>query len=158
MKIYLSSLNTNSLEAYLEIFPDAKLNVLVSYGLRNKSVDAFLHEYASNINSIILDSGTYTMNWIASEDKEWAISAAALEPMGVSTFFLSCSSNNGFDQSEWIIGGIISDELDPQVINHNEEAVVCIQLNNQVFSNGFVEVSISNELGKSTTSSVTTGS
>lgn len=103
-------------------------------------------------------AGTYTMNWIASEDKEWAISAAALEPMGVSTFFLSCSSNNGFDQSEWIIGGIISDELDPQVINHNEEAVVCIQLNNQVFSNGFVEVSISNELGKSTTSSVTTGS
>lgn len=49
--------------AYITMFPNAKLNILVSYGLRNPSIPDFLFKYSDNIDSIILDSGTFTLNF-----------------------------------------------------------------------------------------------
>ncbi len=63
MNLYLSSFTAKHLEAYIAFFPKEKLNILVSYGLRNKSIAAFLFKYANNINSLILDSGTFTLNF-----------------------------------------------------------------------------------------------
>lgn len=63
MNLYLSSFTTKQLEAFIQLFPGIKLNILVSYGLRNKSIADFLFKYQGNINSLILDSGTFTMNF-----------------------------------------------------------------------------------------------
>jgi len=63
MNLYLSSLPTECLLAYTNIFPGEKLNILVSYGLRNQSIADFIFDYKDRINSLILDSGTYTMNF-----------------------------------------------------------------------------------------------
>lgn len=63
MRLYLSSFTTDHLLNYLKLFPETKMNILVSYGLRNKSIPGFLFDYADNINSLILDSGTFTMNF-----------------------------------------------------------------------------------------------
>lgn len=62
MNIYLSSFTVKHLDMFMERFPDAKLNVLLSYGLKNKNMFRFIKQYRSRINSLILDSGAFTLN------------------------------------------------------------------------------------------------
>ena len=63
MRIYLSSFTEQALFEYVKIFPSSKLNILISYGLRNASYKTFIENNERNINSLILDSGTYTLNF-----------------------------------------------------------------------------------------------
>ena len=59
MIIYLSSMLTDPFDTFINIFPEKKLNILVSYGLPQKKT-----HYKNNrqkINRLMLDSGTYTL-------------------------------------------------------------------------------------------------
>ena len=66
---------------------------------------------------------------------------------------VSCTTNSRFEQQEWIIGSIQTDNLDPKILNTNEIARVCIYLSNPVFTNGNVDVSVSSDIGFSTNKS-----
>ena len=63
MLIYLSGFSTRELEEYIKRVPQAKLNVLLSYGLKNSDYRNFLEKSHENINSVILDSGAFTANF-----------------------------------------------------------------------------------------------
>ena len=62
MNLYLSSFTIEALTEYNLLFPDEKLNVLLSYAYRNGNYYHFLNTHRDKINSLILDSGTYTKN------------------------------------------------------------------------------------------------
>lgn len=62
MRIYLSSFTEKALVSYLELFKDAKLNILISFALRRGDYYKLIKKYKNNINSLILDSGAYTIN------------------------------------------------------------------------------------------------
>jgi hypothetical protein len=62
MKIYLSSLWLAILKKYIELFPDSRINVLVSFAALNYDVAMFCKRYRSKIGGLILDSGTWTIN------------------------------------------------------------------------------------------------
>jgi len=47
---------------YHEIFPGQKLNVLRSFGTPSKNTEDFLRTHRDKLGSIILDSGTWTLN------------------------------------------------------------------------------------------------
>ena len=74
MRIYLSSFTESALLAYVDRFENAKLNILISYAFRNKHYNSFIKKYNKNINSLILDSGAYTMNNAKSEKLRDSIS------------------------------------------------------------------------------------
>ena len=63
MLIYLSGFSTRELEEYVKCVPQAKLNVLLSYALKNSDYRNFLEKNHKNINSVILDSGAFTANF-----------------------------------------------------------------------------------------------
>ena len=67
MRIYLSSFTENAFYAYTEKFPEDKLNILISYGLRKSYYSNFIKQHRSRINSLILDSGAFTLNSAKSE-------------------------------------------------------------------------------------------
>jgi hypothetical protein len=70
MKIYQASLTLRVLLAYHELFPERKLNVLKSFGtLNNESYD-FCVTHRDKIGSLILDSGTWTLNNAKSDVKD----------------------------------------------------------------------------------------
>ncbi len=63
MRLYHASLNLEVVKWYSKRFPDRKLNVLRSYGLLDKESYIFCcTEWRDKINSLILDSGTWTLN------------------------------------------------------------------------------------------------
>ena len=68
MRIYLSGFSTRELEEYVRCIPQAKLNILLSYGLKTGDYRNFLDKNHKNIDSLILDSGAFTANF--TENKE----------------------------------------------------------------------------------------
>ena len=62
MRLYLASLNMWVRRKYNELFPDKKLNVLRSFGLLNNEAYSFCVTHRNKIDSLILDSGTWTLN------------------------------------------------------------------------------------------------
>jgi hypothetical protein len=60
--IYLASFSVKALMAYNAIHPNEKLNVLVSFGRLEKDIAGFLFSHRSKLNSIVLDSGVWTLN------------------------------------------------------------------------------------------------
>jgi hypothetical protein len=68
MKIYLASLSLEILLKYHELYPQKKLNVLRSFGVPSKENLGFLKTHRQKIDSLILDSGTYTLNNKKSKD------------------------------------------------------------------------------------------
>ena len=62
MRIYLSSIPPRVIDQYLAIFPDARLNILVSIALRNGNSLEYTNRLKSKFNSLILDSGAFTLN------------------------------------------------------------------------------------------------
>lgn len=67
MKLYHASLNVGTLLKYHKLFPDRKLNVLRSFGMLGSEDHAFCVKYRSKVNSLILDSGTFTLNYAKPE-------------------------------------------------------------------------------------------
>lgn len=63
MLIYLAGFSTRELEEYVRCIPQARLNILLSYGLKNSDYRNFLQTNHKNINSVILDSGAFTANF-----------------------------------------------------------------------------------------------
>ena len=62
MKIYLSSFTIEALTEYCKIFPDEKLNILLSFAFRSNKYLEFMTTYKDKISSLILDSGAFTLN------------------------------------------------------------------------------------------------
>lgn len=60
INIYVSSLSLELLLKYKNIFPDSEVNVLLSYGTISGDYYDMLFTYRHLINSLILDSGTFT--------------------------------------------------------------------------------------------------
>jgi hypothetical protein len=62
MKLYLASLNLYVLEKYISLFPNKKLNVLRTFALLNDENSAFIRDHKDYIGSLVLDSGTWSLN------------------------------------------------------------------------------------------------
>ena len=68
MRIYQAALNLRLILAYHERFPDQKINVLRSFGrLKAEEKDICL-THRDKVGSVILDSGTYTLNFTKNPD------------------------------------------------------------------------------------------
>ena len=62
MKIYNSSISVDIVRKYKKLFPDAKINVLRSFGILDKDVALLCKRFRPYIGGLILDSGTWTLN------------------------------------------------------------------------------------------------
>ena len=69
MKLYHASLFSNVFLKHYKLFPNIKINVLRSFGLLNHEMELFCVKHRSKIGSIILDSGTWTLNNANSKQK-----------------------------------------------------------------------------------------
>jgi len=63
MRIYQASLHLRMLIKYHELYPQKKLNVLRSFALPSSEILPFLVTHRDKSDSIILDSGAYTLNY-----------------------------------------------------------------------------------------------
>lgn len=71
MKIYLSSLTMNILLELEKRIPNKKPNVLLSFGVRKNDDMLFMEKKRDAVNSLILDSGTFSLhfaNGVTEED------------------------------------------------------------------------------------------
>jgi hypothetical protein len=62
MRIYHAAMKLQVLLKYHELFPHKKLNILRSYGLPSSENRNFMETHRDKIGSLILDSGTWTLN------------------------------------------------------------------------------------------------
>lgn len=63
MRIYLVGLTIRSLLVYRAMFPNERVNVLLSFGRRDQDKYGFFVTHRNKVNSIMLDSGAFTLNW-----------------------------------------------------------------------------------------------
>jgi len=70
-KLYLSGMSLKAAKRYRELYPDAELNVLLSYGTRSSDYHDMLFSQRNICNSLIADSGAFTKYFSksASSDK-----------------------------------------------------------------------------------------
>jgi archaellum component FlaF (FlaF/FlaG flagellin family) len=96
-------------------------------------------------------AGAYTMSWTNNGGlDQWAMSAVALRPSDP-----LCGPSGSFQTNGWTIKSISADYVDPNIINTNEEASICAKLAYPVYTNGFVQVTISTDSGYAKTNSTT---
>jgi hypothetical protein len=96
-------------------------------------------------------SGSYSMSWTNDGGlDQWAMSAVALRPADP-----QCGPDGSFDTNEWKINSISSDYVDPDIINTNEGASICTKLTYPVYTNGFVQVTVSADNGYTKNNSTT---
>lgn len=62
IKIYLSSFSFDILAEYRKMFNDAEINILLSYGTTSSDYYSMIETNRSMINSLILDSGAFSLN------------------------------------------------------------------------------------------------
>ena len=62
MRIYHASLNLKTMLQYKKLYPEKKLNVLKSFGMLDNEMLGFFKDHRSKMGSLILDSGTWTLN------------------------------------------------------------------------------------------------
>ena len=62
MRLYHSGLSLAVVKKYHKRYPDHKLNALLTYGIPNKDSYDLQNSYRKYLNSLILDSGTYSLN------------------------------------------------------------------------------------------------
>jgi hypothetical protein len=62
MRIYHAAMALEILLKYHEFFPEKKLNILRSYGLPSNENRDFMETHRGKIGSLIMDSGTWTLN------------------------------------------------------------------------------------------------
>jgi hypothetical protein len=60
--IFLVGISTKALLAYHKLYPEEYPNLLLSYAQRTREFSDFFYTHRSIIGSLILDSGTYTLN------------------------------------------------------------------------------------------------
>jgi hypothetical protein len=63
MKIHHASLNKRTRLAHKKLFPYRKVSVLRSFGMLNKEEKYFTHKGRNKVDSLIFDSGTFTLNY-----------------------------------------------------------------------------------------------
>ncbi len=150
MNLYLSAFAEKYLVAYTNIFPDEKLNILVSYGSRTQNIAKFIFDRKDHINSIILDSGTYTKNFAKN-----ASTRNKIDFSGYSAYldtlheYFDCAFN--FDPNFESHGQIENDEymdllmkkglnVVPVVHSYSEEEVECyLAQGHKIIALGFSE-------------------
>lgn len=81
------------------------------------------------------------------------ISWAELEVPAASGVY-DCSAVT-LSQKHWTIDRISNDLLDPKLLNTDEDALICIRLSNLVAANGNVGATITTDVGKTKTASLT---
>lgn len=91
IKIFLSSFTFKILEAYKDIFKDAEMNVLLSFGTRSQDYIDMIFTYRHMINSLICDSGAFTKNFAN------AITASKISLDGFIAFFKQPQIQEAFD-------------------------------------------------------------
>jgi len=69
MRIYQADLSLELILRYHELFPDRKLNVLRSFGRLGNEEKAICINHRDKLNSVVLDSGTYTMNYAKTPER-----------------------------------------------------------------------------------------
>jgi len=103
MRIYQASLNLRTLLHFYKLFPEIKLNILRSFGQLSNQEYSFHNKHGDKINSMILDSGCFTLNY-AKEDVSAKINLPNYGDYALTTInsfdwqfnFDSDFSNNGF--------------------------------------------------------------
>jgi len=126
MKLYHASLNKKTLLRYHELFPDRKLNVLRSFGQLNSENSAFCKKYRDKIGSLILDSGTWTLNK-AKTDMSYVITlsnyknyAKIVEPYYERVFnFDSNFTDDGFEDNYYNQLILQDADLEPVPVVHD---------------------------------------
>ena len=68
IKIYLSSFDFNVLQEYRARFSDAEINILLSYGTTNSDYYKMIVKHRNLIDSLILDSGAFSLNNIKGDN------------------------------------------------------------------------------------------
>lgn len=68
---YQASLNLEVFLMFMKMFPEKKVNILLSYAMLNHEASEFLETYRDKIGKIILDSGTWTLNKSKNPDASW---------------------------------------------------------------------------------------
>ena len=63
MKIHQASLNKRTLLEHNKLFSDRKVSVLRSFGMLSKEEKDFTHKHRNKVDSLIFDSGTFTLNY-----------------------------------------------------------------------------------------------
>jgi hypothetical protein len=89
IKIFNSSFTRRHLLAYRKLYPDAELNILLSFGTRGPDYAQMIDKSKDRnlISNLILDSGTYTKN--SPENKKNAL------PISLKGFIAFCKVSNG---------------------------------------------------------------
>lgn len=96
-------------------------------------------------------AGAHTMSWTNNGGlDQWAMSTVALRPSDP-----LCGPSGSFQTNGWTIKSISSNYVDPDIINTNEEASICAKLAYPVYTNGFVQVTVSTDSGYAKTNSTT---
>ncbi len=71
MVLYLAVLRRKAREAYLEMFPGARINALVSYGRRDPEEMSLLGKDRGSVDRLIGDSGTWSLNQNRQKYADW---------------------------------------------------------------------------------------
>lgn len=94
---------------------------------------------------------TYTMSWTNNGGlDQWAMSAAALRPADP-----LCGPDGTTATNKWLIKSISADYVDPNLVNTNEDALLCTKLTYPVYANGDVKVTVSTDNGYTKSNSTT---
>jgi hypothetical protein len=62
MLIYHAKPVIESIREYWKYYPGARLNIMLTYANRDRHMEQFCFDYRNQLNSIMLDSGTFTKN------------------------------------------------------------------------------------------------
>jgi hypothetical protein len=94
---------------------------------------------------------TYTMSWTNDGGvDQWAMSAAAIWPADP-----LCGPDGTIATNKWLIKSISADNVDPNLVNTNESALLCAKLAYPVYANGDVKITVSTDSGYTKSSSTT---
>lgn len=97
------------------------------------------------------NEGAYTMSWTNNGGvDQWAMSAAAIRPADP-----LCGPTGTIETDKWLIKSITGDNVDPNLVNTNESALLCTKLAYPVYANGYVRVTVSTDSGYTKTNSTT---
>ena len=103
MRIYNSSMSINVLKKYKKLFPDSKINVLRSFAIRDNDVATLCKRFRPHIGSLILDSGTWTLNQASSASADITVEkymAFLRFAAKYFDFYVNYDSNFGIDGFE----------------------------------------------------------
>lgn len=124
-----------------------------TFTLASQTLSAGQTDSITNYSDLRLRfTGTYSSGVL--EDRAVEISWAEFEVPAASGIY-DCSLVS-ITAGKWTIDRIMSDLMDPRILNSSEDSRICIKLSNNVHSGSNVLVSVATDLGKTESSSINT--